>query len=109
MPLPNTLKVQFSDTCTSIQRRIGAKEAKVLQIKTLTADGEPVKKHMEIKLPLGMEYKVGDALAVLPSNPKSSVLRALRRFNVPVRHLPLIPCTALITSNAREWNSGMLS
>lgn len=102
MPLLNTLNVQVSVNCASIQRRIGAKEAKVLHSKTLTADGEPVKKHMEIKLPLGMEYKSGDCLAVLPSNPKSSVLRALRRFSLPVRFGPLIPRTILIPSNARE-------
>lgn len=39
------------------------------------------KRHIEIALPAGMSYKAGDYLAILPSNPKANVQRALTRFS----------------------------
>jgi len=38
------------------------------------------KRHIEIRLPEGMDYRSGDYLAVLPVNPRENVERALRRF-----------------------------
>ena len=38
------------------------------------------KRHVEIALPEGMTYRAGDYLAVLPTNPRQNVERALRRF-----------------------------
>ncbi|KAF9882279.1 bifunctional p-450: NADPH-p450 reductase [Colletotrichum karsti] len=44
-------------------------------------DGER-KRHIEVQLPTGMTYRAGDYLAVLPCNPRSSIDRVMRRFNL---------------------------
>ncbi|RYO83950.1 hypothetical protein DL766_000991 [Monosporascus sp. MC13-8B] len=75
------LKVHVCNEVT-FTPKLGEKEARVIDARTLTADGEPVKKHLEIQLPPGSTYRAGDYLAVLPSNPKPSVLRALRKFEI---------------------------
>ncbi|RYP45572.1 hypothetical protein DL768_008121 [Monosporascus sp. mg162] len=75
------LKVQISNELTYTLRR-GEKEARVIDARTLTAEGEPVKKHLEIQLPPGSTHRAGDYFAVLPSNPKPSVLRALQKFEI---------------------------
>lgn len=60
------------------------KEAKIVETYTLGSDSsERVKKHVEISLPEDMTYTAGDYLAVLPINPKQSVTRAMRRFDLP--------------------------
>ncbi|KXJ93884.1 bifunctional unspecific monooxygenase/NADPH--hemo protein reductase [Microdochium bolleyi] len=63
--------------------REDVQEAEVVATRTLTAPGEPVKKHIEIKLPSDVTYRSGDYLAVLPINPKETVSRAIRRFELP--------------------------
>ncbi|MFP5476144.1 MAG: sulfite reductase flavoprotein subunit alpha, partial [Gammaproteobacteria bacterium] len=40
------------------------------------------KRHIEIKLPEGMEYRAGDYLSVLPHNPIAVGMRALKRFDL---------------------------
>ena len=40
------------------------------------------KRHLQIALPAGMQYRSGDYLAVLPRNAPSNVQRALRRFGL---------------------------
>lgn len=40
------------------------------------------KRHIEIELPAGAQYRAGDYLSVLPSNPTETVARALRRFGL---------------------------
>ena len=40
------------------------------------------KRHVEIDLPVGMSYRAGDYLAVLPHNPIAVVMRALKRFDL---------------------------
>lgn len=57
-------------------------EAVVVAERTLTAPSAPVKKHIEIRLPKGMTYRAGDYLAVLPLNPKETVSRVMRRFQL---------------------------
>ncbi|KAF4120958.1 cytochrome P450 / NADPH-cytochrome P450 reductase [Geosmithia morbida] len=57
--------------------------AQVIETRILTADGEPIKKHIEIKLPSDSSYRSGDYLAVLPINPRETVARAMRRFELP--------------------------
>ncbi|KAI0381230.1 bifunctional P-450:NADPH-P450 reductase [Hypomontagnella monticulosa] len=79
---PTQLEVQVSNERSSILKQ-NVEEGKVLATRTLTADGEPVKKHVEIRLPPGMSYRPGDYLAVLPVNPKDTVQRAMRRFGLP--------------------------
>ncbi|KAG9256206.1 NADPH--cytochrome P450 reductase-like protein [Emericellopsis atlantica] len=49
----------------------------------LTPPGEPEKRHLEIKLPEGVSYSVGDYLMVLPRNSESQIRRVIRRFSVP--------------------------
>ncbi|KAH7136528.1 cytochrome P450 [Dactylonectria macrodidyma] len=61
--------------------RQDVEEALVVSTKTLTASGPP-KKHIEIQLPTGMSYKSGDYLAILPINPKATVARVFRRFQL---------------------------
>lgn len=45
----------------------GLSLGKVKEVRLLTEPGEPAKKHMEVELPEGMEYEVGDYLSVLVS------------------------------------------
>ncbi|PVH68345.1 cytochrome P450 [Cadophora sp. DSE1049] len=56
--------------------------AVVISTKILTSPNAPVKKHMEIQLPPGTTYKVGDYLAVLPINPQTNIQRVLARFHL---------------------------
>lgn len=49
----------------------------------LTAEGEPKKRHIVLKLPRGMTYKTGDYLAVLPINNSKNIHRVLKRFSLP--------------------------
>ncbi len=55
----------------------------VLDVKTLTADGEPPKCHMEVQLPTETSYECGDYLAVLPMNPHEVVQRVMSHFKLP--------------------------
>jgi len=57
-------------------------EARVVNSRILTAPGEPVKKHLEIQLPANTSYQVGDYLLILPTNPRVTVERVLKRFRV---------------------------
>jgi cytochrome P450/NADPH-cytochrome P450 reductase len=61
--------------------RQDVEEAVVVTTKTLCQTGS-IKKHIEIQLPTGMTYKAGDYLAVLPFNPKKTVARVFRRFQL---------------------------
>ncbi|QRV77852.1 cytochrome P450 family protein [Ceratobasidium sp. AG-Ba] len=54
----------------------------VVENRVLTAEGAPVKRHIEIELPEDVSYQSGDYLAVLPSNPPEYVRRALARFKI---------------------------
>lgn len=64
--------------------------ARVVSQRTLTAEGEPTKNHIEIELPSGTFYRAGDYLTVLPTNPGENISRVLRRFRLPVTN-PDIP------------------
>ncbi|KAI0880913.1 bifunctional P-450:NADPH-P450 reductase [Annulohypoxylon maeteangense] len=75
------LKVQVSNMRSSMQKN-EVEEGKVIATRILTADGEPVKKHVDIRLPAGLSYRPGDYLTVLPVNPKNTVQRAMRRFGL---------------------------
>ncbi|OTA57889.1 cytochrome P450 [Hypoxylon sp. EC38] len=76
------LKVSITSPRTSTLRQ-DVMEGLVVETRTLTAEGEPVKKHMEIVLPSDQTYRAGDYLAVLPINPERIVERAMRRFHLP--------------------------
>lgn len=75
------LSVEVTNPRTSTLRQ-DVMEAFVVDTHKLTADGEPLKKHIEIALPSGQTYRSGDYLAVLPINPKTIVQRVMRRFQL---------------------------
>ena len=58
-------------------------EAIVKNVESLTAAGEPEKRHIEIQLPSGMTYRAGDYLAILPINQGSKVKSVMSRFGLP--------------------------
>lgn len=74
------LTVEVSNPRKSTLRQ-DVEEAVVLSTRTLCPTGS-IKKHIEIQLPTGMNYKAGDYLAVLPFNPKKTVSRVFRRFQL---------------------------
>ncbi|TVY39678.1 Bifunctional cytochrome P450/NADPH--P450 reductase [Lachnellula occidentalis] len=63
--------------------RQDVKEAIVVSNEILTAPGEPEKRHIVLRLPTGMSYKVGDYLAVLPMNDQRNIRRVLKWANLP--------------------------
>lgn len=63
--------------------RQDVKEAIVLSNELLTAEGEPEKRHIVLQLPTGMEYKVGDYLAILPLNNRHNIKRVLKWAALP--------------------------
>lgn len=77
------------------------------ELVTMTSPHAASKRHLEISLPEGQNYRTGDYLAVLPRNPAPAVSRVLARFdvahdatlkfgrNVELAHLPVdTPVTA---------------
>lgn len=61
--------------------RQDVEEALVISASKLTKSGAE-KRHIEVQLPTGMTYTAGDYLAVLPFNPKDTVSRVFRRFQL---------------------------
>ncbi|KAK3938330.1 putative bifunctional P-450:NADPH-P450 reductase [Diplogelasinospora grovesii] len=77
-----SLSVTFSTPRSSTLRQ-DVKEALVVATEELTAPGTAAPKtHIEIQLPSDVRYSAGDYLAVLPINPKETVNRAMRRFQL---------------------------
>ncbi|KAH6631258.1 cytochrome P450 [Chaetomium tenue] len=77
----DSLDVQFSSPRSSTLRQ-DVKEATVLEEMLLTSADTSPKKHIEVQLPDGVTYKVGDYLAVLPVNSKDSISRVMRQFKL---------------------------
>ncbi|KAG8758240.1 hypothetical protein FRC12_010064, partial [Ceratobasidium sp. 428] len=63
-------------------RQPDSKLGTVIENRILTAEGAPVKRHIELQLPEDMTYQAGDYLAILPSNPPEYVRRVLARFKI---------------------------
>lgn len=78
----SSLKVSVTTPRVSTLRE-NVQEAEVISNRVLTAPGEPVKCHIEMRLPSTMSYRSGDYLAVLPINPRETVSRVMRRFELP--------------------------
>ncbi|KAJ6258567.1 hypothetical protein Dda_6613 [Drechslerella dactyloides] len=55
----------------------------VVENRCLTSKDVPEKRHLEVNLPSEFAYKVGDYLAVLPTNSEVAVKRVMRRFSLP--------------------------
>ena len=74
----------ISTNRTTVLRQNDLQTGIVIQNRELVNMNHPLgrsKRHIEIELPTGMSYKAGDYLAILPSNPKANVQRALTRFS----------------------------
>ena len=75
------LHIEVSHTRASLRSDVS--EAKVLSKKVLTAESAASQKMIiEIQLPTEQEYRTGDYLAVLPTNHKDNVSRAMKYFNL---------------------------
>ena len=84
--LPDTesnLEIEMVTDDRAARSRQDVKQAKVMDSRTLTTDGEPTKRHLEILLPSNTAYKSGDYLAILPLNADFHVHRAMTRFSIP--------------------------
>ena len=77
------LDVEFDASPRGMDLRQDVSEAIVKNVESLTARGEPEKRHIEIQLPSGMTYNAGDYLAVLPINQDSKVKSVMSRFSLP--------------------------
>ncbi|KAK0627971.1 bifunctional P-450:NADPH-P450 reductase [Immersiella caudata] len=82
----SSVSVEFSSPRTAALRQ-DVKEAVVIDAKGLTTDGwkgtaSAEKRHLEVQLPAGLTYRVGDYLTVLPVNSSEAVNRAMRRFHI---------------------------
>ncbi|KAK3338569.1 putative bifunctional P-450:NADPH-P450 reductase [Neurospora tetraspora] len=76
------ITVNFSKPRSSTLRQ-DVQEAVVVDAKTITAPGAPPKRHIEMQLSSDSgAYRAGDYLAVLPINPKETVNRVMRRFQL---------------------------
>jgi cytochrome P450/NADPH-cytochrome P450 reductase len=79
----STVTVEISSQTRSTNLRMDVRNARVKSVRTLTAEGQKEKRHIEIELPSDMPYRAGDYLAVLPVNPKEDVKRVMKRFQLP--------------------------
>lgn len=84
-PAPR-LEVEFVGTTRDpLLRQNQLRQGTVVTNRELVADTDPKgrsKRHIEIALPAGEHYQVGDYLTVLPRNPAAVVERALGRFGL---------------------------
>lgn len=78
-----SLDIEIDTESRRSRLRQDVQEAVVISNKLLTAESEPAKRHIELKLPTGMTYKSGDYLAVLPINNTKNIRRVLKWANLP--------------------------
>ena len=79
----DSLEMEVDTNTRKSKLRQDMKEAVVLGNELLTAEGEPEKRHITLKLPTGMTYRVGDYLAVLPINNGKNIRRVLKHYGLP--------------------------
>lgn len=77
-----SIEVTVSSQNRSTNLKQDVRGALLMENRLLTAPGEPEKRHVEIRLPTDMVYKAGDYLAILPTNPKNNIRRAVARFGL---------------------------
>jgi cytochrome P450/NADPH-cytochrome P450 reductase len=75
------MDISAQDRTTTLRQDV--KLGQVISVRSLTAPGEPEKRHLEIQLPSEMTYRPGDYLAILPFNPYSTVHRVLHKYHLP--------------------------
>ena len=78
-----SLEIEIDTDSRRSKLRQDVKEAFVVSNELLTAEGEPEKRHITLKLPTDMTYKVGDYLAVLPINNLKNIRRVLKHYGLP--------------------------
>lgn len=76
-------EVDVDTTSRPSTLRQDVKEAIVISNAVLTSETEAEKRHIELQLPSGTKYQVGDYLAVLPLNNTETVRRVFKRFGLP--------------------------
>jgi cytochrome P450/NADPH-cytochrome P450 reductase len=80
---PSGLDVEVTASVRTSSLHQDVREAIVTDTRALTAESEPPKKHIMIKLPTNMTYRAGDYLAILPLNQPPIIRRVLQRFELP--------------------------
>ena len=79
-----SIETEISTQARASSSRYDVGVGMVKEIKNLTAEGEPVKCHLEVQLPSEMStYECGDYLAVLPLNLDKLVRRVMAHFHLP--------------------------
>lgn len=79
----SSLEIEIDTDSRRSNLRQDVKEAVVLSNELLTAEGVSEKRHVTLRLPSGMTYKVGDYLAVLPVNHPKTIRRVLKHYGLP--------------------------
>ncbi|KUJ12657.1 putative cytochrome P450 oxidoreductase OrdA-like protein [Mollisia scopiformis] len=77
------LEIEIDTDSRRSKLRQDVQEAVVISNTLLTAESEPEKRHIELKLPTGMTYQSGDYLAVLPINNTKNIRRVLKWAHLP--------------------------
>ncbi|KAF4826628.1 Bifunctional cytochrome P450/NADPH--P450 reductase [Colletotrichum tropicale] len=75
------IEVRLGTECQSTLRK-GFVSAFIEESRVLSATGVPQKRHLELRLPEGVNYQAGGHLQVLPQNDPQLVQKVLSRFNI---------------------------
>lgn len=76
-------EVEVDTTSRPSTLRQDVKEAVVISNTMLTPESDAEKRHIELELPSGTSYQIGDYIAVLPLNNSKTVRRVFKRFGIP--------------------------
>lgn len=80
-----SVEITESVTANAVADRLGAREVEVIsnsELKDISKDEGRSTRHIEVKLPIGMDYQPGDHLCVVPVNDEAVVERLLRCFKL---------------------------
>ncbi len=80
-----SVELTESVTANAVADRVGAREVEVVsntELKDISKGEGRSTRHIEVKLPDGMQYQPGDHLCVVPVNDEVVVERLLRRFKL---------------------------
>ena len=77
------LDLAISTSHESYESPYDVREMLVLKSETPASSSGSMKKHIELQLPAGVNYRAGDYLAVLPKNPRENVQRVVHKFSLP--------------------------
>ena len=77
------LDLAISTSPESYESPYDVRKMLVLKNETPASSSGSMKKHIELQLPAGIDYRAGDYLAVLPKNPRQNVERVVHKFSLP--------------------------